>query len=79
MHAADERNLTFAHIHPEVVTKPDGRYLIYYSWPSELDGDVGDEDAAETDRRNRGGATTEKRARQPTPQPWSPQGGPADE
>ena len=26
-------NTTFEHTEPDVVIKPDGRYLVYYSWP----------------------------------------------
>lgn len=54
----------FARLHPEVVTKEDGRYLIYYSWPDEHD-EAGSPDA--------------RRAPSPPAEPWSPQAGPADE
>ena len=55
---------TFAQLQTEVVTKPDGRYLIYYSWPDDQDEEP---DAAESSR-----------APHPQTEPWSPQAGPAD-
>jgi len=67
---ADEQNETFAHTEPDVVTKPDGRYLIYYSWPG-LDDDEPDVSSS--------GQPSDLRSRSPDQRPWSPEGGPADE
>jgi hypothetical protein len=64
MMAPDEQeNATFAQLRTDVVTKDDGRYLIYYSWPEEEDEDDAPESA---------------RPQHPAPEPWSPEGGPAD-
>jgi hypothetical protein len=69
----NEQNVTFAHSVPDVVTKPDGRYLIYYSWP----GLEGEEAAAVDSDEARHGSRHEPRG--PDQRPWSPEGGPADE
>lgn len=54
---------SFAELQPDVVTKEDGRYLIYYSWPEEDDGS---------------GSPDVKRAPHPPAEPWTPQAGPVD-
>lgn len=53
----------FTELQPDVVTKEDGRYLIYYSWPQEDD---------EPDSPDAG------RSPHPPAEPWTPQAGPAD-
>ena len=58
-----EENATFAHLKTDVVTKDDGRYLIYYSWPDDAD---------------EGAAPENTRPAHPAPEPWTPEGGPAD-
>jgi hypothetical protein len=59
------RNRTYVRLRTDVVTKPDGRYLIYYSWPDDTPA---------------GGETASNRSQPEPPQqaPWSPETGPAD-
>jgi hypothetical protein len=61
---ADQSDATLANLRVEIVTKPDGRYLIYYSWPDE---------ANDTD-----GRAAADGAGQPEQEPWNPEAGPAD-
>lgn len=68
----EERNATFRHTRAEVVTKLDGRYLLYYSWPGLAD------EAAGTDS-DEAPQVSREQPRGPDQQPWSPQGGPPDE
>jgi hypothetical protein len=63
MRPDETEHATFAQLHPDVVTKEDGRYLVYYSWP---------DDEEEPD------ATGPGRTAHPQPEPWTPQAGPAD-
>lgn len=56
-------NEAFSSFKAEVVTKDDGRYLIYYSWPDASDDDP-EPDA--------------ERKPHPQPQPWVPETGPSD-
>jgi hypothetical protein len=58
-------NEVFARLRPDVVAKPDGRYLIYYS--------------LERDEPDRTGEAPAQRPPTPAQQPWSPETGPADD
>jgi hypothetical protein len=61
----------FARLRTEVVTKDDGRYLIYYSWPEE----PGDADGHGTHESDPPGIN---RGPHPPTEPWTPHGGPVD-
>lgn len=63
--AGARRNRLMEQMRMELVTKEDGRYLIYYSWP--------DDQAAEHEARSEAAA-----AERPPQQPWSPETGPTD-
>lgn len=60
------RNPGFERLKVDAVTKPDGRYLLYYSWP--------DDPTAEADEGGPLAQTPGSRQ-----QPWTPEGGPADD
>ncbi|CAN5227182.1 hypothetical protein BH24CHL7_BH24CHL7_13310 [soil metagenome] len=53
----------------DVVTKSDGRYLIYYSWP---------DDALPAGGPGSGAAAPARPADAPDQTPWSPETGPPD-
>lgn len=59
------RNTRMREMRAEVVIKEDGRYLIYYSWPTEPDHPP--------DRARAG------RTHAPDQQPWSPETDPSPE
>ncbi len=69
----DKENATFAHTRADMVTKPDGRYLIYYAWPNLDDEQEGADPDTEPS------SSSGDYSRGPDQQPWSPQGGPPDE
>ena len=58
-------NEVFARLRPDVVTKPDGRYVIYYS--------------LERNHPDRTGEAPAHRPPTPAQQPWSPETGPVDD
>ncbi len=60
------RNRAIEALREEVVTKDDGRYLIYYSWPQ-----------AEADQAP-GAVEHDGDASRPPQRPWSPEAGPSD-
>ena len=56
------RNRTFDRLHIDLVSRDDGRYLLYYSWP--------DQPPAE------GPAAPASEPARGAQQPWTPEGGP---
>ena len=63
------RKADSVHFRTEVVTKGDGRYLIYYSWPDDA-SPAGDPDSDAT--------APAQPAEAPDQAPWSPETGPVD-
>jgi hypothetical protein len=59
-----DQNAVFANLRGEVVIKPDGRYLIYYT--------------SEGGARESQAATTRERKATPAQGPWTPETGPAE-
>jgi hypothetical protein len=68
---AEPRNTTLREMRWEVVTKDDGRYLIYYSWPDE-------DEQAESTPGERDPAHRRPAQERPAQQPWSPETGASD-
>jgi hypothetical protein len=74
---AERRNLTFGRLRTDVVTKPDGRYLVYYTWPT-ADGATAEPADSDVYEQPVSAAGANEATRSPT-RPWISEGGPPDE